>query len=98
MFLMTRIRVRLDELAKALTVWLTVAGQKRPALLRDLWTRKDETPDDARRRFARRELGRYLAEKIEVSKWEVTRRATADDALAQRVAADRSEEQSLPKD
>ena len=75
-----RISIGTDDLAKALAIWLSVVGQRRPALVRDLWTRRDEQADQARRANTRHELARYLAEQMRLSGYAVTRRATAADA------------------
>ena len=85
-----RITLTTDELAKTLHIWLTVVGQRRPALVRDLWTRKGEAHDAQRIRHARHELARFLAERMAISRWEVTRGETMHDALwegAERVEA-----------
>src|SRR5688500_5340909 len=75
----SRISIATEELAKAMGIWLTVVGQRRPALVRDLWTRRDEPADQAKREHARHELARYLAEQMRLSGYEVTRPATASD-------------------
>ena len=75
----SRISMATEELAKALAIWLTVVGQRRPALVRDLWTRRDERADQGKREHARHELARYLAEQMRLSGYEVTRQATASD-------------------
>jgi len=75
----SRITVTTEELAKSLAIWLSVVGQRRAALIRDLWTRKDERSDQANRDHARHELARYLAEQLRISGHEVTRCATASD-------------------
>ena len=82
----SRIEVSVADLAKLLTIWLTVIGQRRPALIRDLWTRRGEQRDEAKRGHARQELARYLAEQIRMSGHEVTRRATAGDEVRARAA------------
>jgi hypothetical protein len=74
-----RISIATTELAKTLAIWLSVVGQRRPALLRDLWTRRDERADQSKREQARHELAHYLAEQMRLSGYEVTRRATASD-------------------
>ncbi|WP_324748809.1 hypothetical protein SH591_08810 [Sphingomonas sp. LY54] len=76
---MQRITLTRDEVAHTLAIWLAVAGQKHPHMIRDLWTRKDEYADDAKHRFARRSLADFLAAKLEIAKHEVTREATAYD-------------------
>ena len=74
MFLrMARIRIARDELAQFIRIWLTVVGIKRPSLLRDLWTRKDEAKDEARRDQARRSLAEHIVDQIHISGFEVTR-------------------------
>ncbi len=75
----SRISITTEDLAKVLAIWLRVIGQRRAALVRDLWTRRDEPPDQAKREHARHELARYLAEQMRLSGYEVTRRATASD-------------------
>ncbi|WP_129791074.1 hypothetical protein [Sphingosinicella sp. CPCC 101087] len=79
----SRITVSVDELSKSIAIWLTVVGQRRPGLLRDLWTRTGEARDQVKREHARHELARYLAEKLAMSGHEVTRQATGNDALMQ---------------
>ena len=74
-----RVVMSTDDLAKALAIWLTVVGQRRASLVRDLWTRRDERPDQAKREHARHELARYLAEQMRLSGFVVTRKATASD-------------------
>ena len=70
---MDRIIIARADLETSLTVWLATAGIDRPAVIRDMWTRKDEQRDQVRRDAARRGLAAYLAEHIVMAKWEVTR-------------------------
>lgn len=70
---MQRITLTRDEVAHTLAIWLAVAGQKHPHMIRDLWTRKDEYADDAKRQLARRSLADFLAAKLEIAKHQVTR-------------------------
>lgn len=74
-----RVVISADELTRALLIWLIVLGQRRPALLRNLWTRRGEEHDAAKIEHARRELARHLAEKLIGSGWEVTRNADSLD-------------------
>jgi hypothetical protein len=76
----SRVAVSTDELARTIAIWLTVLGQRRPSVLRDLWTRR-EGCDGARQDHARHELARYLAEKMTTARHEVTRRETSYDRL-----------------
>jgi hypothetical protein len=80
---MQRITLTRDEVAHTLAIWLAVAGQKHPHMIRDLWTRKDEYADDAKRQLARRSLAEFLAAKLEIAKHEVTREATAQEQVAE---------------
>jgi len=56
--------VDLAEIEKNFIIWLSVLSQRRPSLLRDLWTRRGEDYDATRIQHARHELARHLAEKI----------------------------------
>jgi hypothetical protein len=76
-----RIDIPTDELTKTLNIWLAIVGQRRPSLLRDLWTRKGEEHDAQRIQHARHELARFLADKFKVSGWVVTRKETMHDTL-----------------
>ncbi|WP_114951531.1 hypothetical protein [Sphingosinicella terrae] len=76
----SRTSLSTEELAKTLVIWLKVLGQRRSAVLRDLWTRRDERPDQTKREHAQLELARYLAEQMRLSGYEVTRKATQLDA------------------
>jgi hypothetical protein len=76
-----RVDLTTDELATTLNIWLTIVGQRRPSLLRDLWTRKGEDHNAQRIHGARRELARFLAERMAVSGWAVTRQRTLHDTL-----------------
>lgn len=76
---MPKIRVSTDELAKTFRIWLTVVGQRRPSLLRDLWTRRGEDHDRDKIQHARHELARTLAENLERSRWEVVREEQYQD-------------------
>ena len=71
----SRISIDIAELRRNIVIWLKVLGQRRAGLLRDLWSRRGEEYDAAKVEHARRELARYLAEKILYSH-ELTRRAT----------------------
>ena len=75
------IPVQTAELARTFRIWLTVLAQRRPALLRDLWTRRGEDADRLKLDHARSELARELAERLAVNKWEVTREPTPQEQL-----------------
>ena len=66
-------RLTTDDIETHLAVWLATAGGDRAAMIRDLWTRKDEPNDLAKREAARRALAVYLVGKITMARWEVTR-------------------------
>jgi hypothetical protein len=76
-----RIDIQTDELTKTLNIWLSIVGQRRPSLLRDLWTRRGEDYDAQRIQHARHELARFLAEQFRISKWTVARPETMHDRL-----------------
>jgi 6-phosphogluconolactonase/glucosamine-6-phosphate isomerase/deaminase len=60
----SRISIGVAELAQNIAIWLKVLGQRRAAVVRDIWTRRGEEYDAARIEHARHALARYLAEKI----------------------------------
>lgn len=60
----SRISIGPAELASNIIIWLKVLGQRRPSLLRDLWTRRGEEYDAVRIEHARHELARHLADKL----------------------------------
>mgnify|MGYP003578421915 CR=1 FL=1 len=70
-----------DDLTKTINIWLWVVSQRRPSLIRDLWTRKGEQHDSEKQRHARHELARYIAEKLATARHEVTRLETHHDRL-----------------
>jgi hypothetical protein len=76
-----RIDVTTEALTRTLIIWLTAAGQRRPSLLRDLWTRRGEEHDAQRIQHARHELARFLAEQFRTAKWRVVRAETMHDRL-----------------
>lgn len=76
-----RIVVGTDDLMKTIHIWLTVIGQRRPALIRDLWTRRGEQYDCEKQEHARRELARCLAENFKTAKHEVTRAENNHDRM-----------------
>jgi len=76
-----RIRVTVDELARNIRIWLTVLGQRRPNLLRDLWTRRGEDYDGPKIDHARTELAKDLAGRILNGGHELTRDATPSEAM-----------------
>ena len=78
---MPQIRIPTDELAKTFRIWLTVIAQRRPSLLRELWTRRGEDYDADKVRHARAELAQALAENLERAKWEVTREETMHERI-----------------
>ena len=66
-------RVTAAEIETDIAVWLATAGVDRAGMIRDLWTRKDETHDQAKRQAARRALASYLAQKIAMARWQIAR-------------------------
>ena len=72
--------VDIAELEKNLRIWMSVLSQRRPSLIRDLWTRRGEDYDATKIEHARHELARYLAEKILFSH-ELTRAEHAMDRV-----------------
>lgn len=72
--------VELPELERAIRIWLTLLYQRRPAVIRDLWTRRGEEHDGQKIEHARREFARFIAEKMLYSH-HVTRAATSMDAV-----------------
>jgi hypothetical protein len=77
----SRITVSTADLTKTFNIWLTVIRQRRPSLLRDLWTRRGEEHDGEKIRSAQVELARELAERLKTAKWEVSRNRTSQDAF-----------------
>lgn len=78
---MPTIRVTPAELALTLCIWLTVIGQRRPDILRNLWTRRGEDYDREKIEFARTELARTIVENLERAHWQVMREETMHDQL-----------------
>lgn len=78
---MPTIRVTPAELALTLRIWLTVIGQRRPDILRNLWTRRGEDYDREKIEFARTELARTIVENLERAHWQVMREETMHDRL-----------------
>lgn len=74
-----RITVTLAELATNIRIWLVVFGQRRPAVLRDLWTRRGEEYDRAKIEHARTELANHLAGRILYGSHELTREAMGNE-------------------
>jgi hypothetical protein len=72
--------VDLAEIEKNIVIWLAVPSQRRPSLVRDLWTRRGEDHDATRIGHARHELARYLAGKIDYV-YELTRPEGAMDQV-----------------
>ena len=83
---MSMIPVSPADLAKTLRIWLTIIGQRRPDILRNIWTRRGEEYDGEKIEFARTELVRTLVENLERAKWQVVRRETMHDRLMDRDA------------
>ena len=77
----SRVTVEMPELEKNLLIWFTLLAQRRPSLLRDLWTRRGEDFDPAKIEHARHELARFLAEKILNGGHRLTRDAVALDGV-----------------
>lgn len=75
-----RVAVTVDELARNIRIWLAVLGQRRPSLLRDLWTRRGEDHDGPKIEHARHEFARHLADRILNGSHELTRDAVAHEA------------------
>jgi hypothetical protein len=75
-----RVLVTAAELASNIRFWIAVLGQRRPSILRDLWTRRGEEYDGPRIERARRDLAEHLAEKILYAA-ELTRAAQCQDAF-----------------
>lgn len=75
-----RIPVSRAELATNIRIWLAVLGQRRPSILRDLWTRRGEDYDGPKIERARRDLADHLAGKILYAA-ELTRAAQSQDAF-----------------
>lgn len=73
-----RVTVSIAELATNLRIWLVVLGQRRPDVLRNLWTRRGEDHDREKIERARYDLSSHLAEKILYSQ-ELTRPALPQD-------------------
>lgn len=73
-----RVTVSIAELATNLRIWLVVLGQRRPDMLRNLWTRRGEDYDREKIERARHDLSTHLAEKILYSH-ELTRPALSED-------------------
>jgi hypothetical protein len=76
----SRITVEVPELEKNLLIWFSVLAQRRPSLLRDLWTRRGEEYDATKIEHARHELASYLAAKI-LYAHELTRAAVPMDEV-----------------
>ena len=76
----SHIEVEIAELEKNIAIWLAVLSQRRPSLVRDLWTRRGEDHDATRIGHARHELACHLAEKI-LYVYALTRPAVAMDAV-----------------
>jgi hypothetical protein len=77
----SRVIVELPELERNLLIWFTLLAQRRPSLLRDLWTRRGEDHDRAKIEHARHELARFLAERVLYGSHELTRAAVPMDAV-----------------
>ena len=76
---MTRITVTTAELEATLAVWLTTAGIKDPAMIRDLWTRTGELRDVSKQDAARHALAKYLVKRMTMSGWQVTKLPVAPE-------------------
>lgn len=77
----SRVIVGVPELEKNLRIWFSVLAQRRPSLLRDLWTRRGEEYDATKIEHARHELARFLAEKILYGSHQLMRDAVPQDAV-----------------
>lgn len=79
----SRVIVSTADLIKTFNIWLSVIRQRRPDMIRDLWTRRGEDYDGEKIRTAQRELARELAERLHTAKWQVSREPTSQDAIWQ---------------
>jgi hypothetical protein len=75
----TRVPVTLAELTINIRIWLTVVGQRRADILRNLWTRRGEDYDGEKIKRARHDLADHLAERILYGDHELTRPALPQD-------------------
>lgn len=69
------------ELETNLRIYLALLNQRRPAVLRDLWTRRGEEYDRARIEHARSEFASFVAERI-CRSYQLSRPANAMDEIA----------------
>ena len=79
----SRITVSTADLIKTFNIWLSVIRQRRPDMIRDLWTRRGEDYDGPKIRAAQHELARELAERLHTATWQVSRQPTSQDAFWQ---------------
>ena len=77
----SRIIIERAELEKNLRIYLAVAGQKHPHLVRDLWTRRGEEYDGPKIERARGQFAAFIAERI-CRAYELTRPMDSLDEIA----------------